>query len=522
MPETSVIASATTRSTRQWLDSVYSMRAPGGGYRAHEPVFGFGDPRSEPGHAQRLARVARILTVLADERFDEFLDVGAGEAYLARLVHEQFGARVAACDLSREACRRGREFFGVPTFSCDAARLPLEDRSFDLVVCSEVIEHLEDPFAAMAELLRVARAAVIITTQECARGPVERWLRLRLRDPDKPHFERNWWTLRDFPRLLGPGVTVSRQFRVRGAPDDSEKDFDRVRGWLAQAIRPEGLAREGVGALVLWRRTQAVARTPQAQTSDPSSRSLMPPSQAQDALLRRLITPPPAGHSMPAGADAWLKAKLRCPVCRSALDGKDGGARCSQCGREWGSQAGVMDLCEPRAPVAAAPEGDRAGASRSSPQTPEELQARAEAERRAVLDEAEVGRLRALFDLRNVATGMRAALCAALLALVELGDNLRYHKTAAAALREFAFQMREAARWIDPRHEGWIVRARSEQALYVIERGRRRHIVTPEAYEASGLNRRRLRVVDRDWLASLPLGEPLGAPPNENSREGRS
>ncbi len=46
------------------------------------------------------------------------------------------------------------------------AGLPFEDDSFDLVWCSEVIEHLEDPAKALAELRRVTRPGgeLILTT----------------------------------------------------------------------------------------------------------------------------------------------------------------------------------------------------------------------------------------------------------------------------------------------------------------------------------------------------------------------
>ena len=35
--------------------------------------------------------------------------------------------------------------------------LPLDDGSFDTIFCCSVLEHVEDPFAAMAELSRVLR-----------------------------------------------------------------------------------------------------------------------------------------------------------------------------------------------------------------------------------------------------------------------------------------------------------------------------------------------------------------------------
>lgn len=42
--------------------------------------------------------------------------------------------------------------------------LPFDDRSFELVVCCEVLEHLEDPATGLAELARVASRAVLVST----------------------------------------------------------------------------------------------------------------------------------------------------------------------------------------------------------------------------------------------------------------------------------------------------------------------------------------------------------------------
>ena len=41
--------------------------------------------------------------------------------------------------------------------------IPFDDDAFDTVLCSEVLEHLEDPDAGLRELLRVARQRVIVT-----------------------------------------------------------------------------------------------------------------------------------------------------------------------------------------------------------------------------------------------------------------------------------------------------------------------------------------------------------------------
>ncbi|HET7009353.1 MAG TPA: methyltransferase domain-containing protein [Anaerolineales bacterium] len=205
-----------TRTAREWLDRRYRRRADGS-YLAHQPVGGWATSDAEPNIVPRLARTYRLLSVLEGLEFGECLDVGGGEGYLSALVRDLFGAEAWSSDLSTEACLRARELFGVRAYAADAARLPFADDSFDLVVCSEVIEHLPSPVVAIAELVRVARKHVIITTEEaCPLGESERGLRLHLLGVDYPHAERNWFTPEDFRVLLGGQIRLCSQWRNPG------------------------------------------------------------------------------------------------------------------------------------------------------------------------------------------------------------------------------------------------------------------------------------------------------------------
>ena len=82
------------------------------------------------------------------------LDVGTGDGRLASTLHS-LGYTVEACD-----CMPGSEWKleHVPYTQCDiAAGLPFNDETFDYVVCTEVIEHVENPFALCRELKRILR-----------------------------------------------------------------------------------------------------------------------------------------------------------------------------------------------------------------------------------------------------------------------------------------------------------------------------------------------------------------------------
>lgn len=102
------------------------------------------------------------------------LDAGSGEGFTAeqvRLCHP--GLNVVCVDMDTEALARGRSFFPELHFSRgDVRSLPFPDRSFDLVMCLEVLEHLENPSQALEEFRRVSRTYVLVSV------PHEPWFRI--------------------------------------------------------------------------------------------------------------------------------------------------------------------------------------------------------------------------------------------------------------------------------------------------------------------------------------------------------
>ena len=95
----------------------------------------------------------KVLHVLQGGKSRSVLDVGAGQGYFSRKLAEG-GFRVEACDFDRDnfLCPE------IPFREADLNKeLPYADNSFDCVVSVEVVEHIENHFTYMSEIVRVTK-----------------------------------------------------------------------------------------------------------------------------------------------------------------------------------------------------------------------------------------------------------------------------------------------------------------------------------------------------------------------------
>lgn len=93
------------------------------------------------------------------------LEVGCGEGALANYLLEHSSKRpqsFEASDLSLDALKVENDPL-IKFRKSSIYELPYSANSFDLVVCSEVLEHLEYPQRGMVELARVAEKGVLLS-----------------------------------------------------------------------------------------------------------------------------------------------------------------------------------------------------------------------------------------------------------------------------------------------------------------------------------------------------------------------
>jgi ubiquinone/menaquinone biosynthesis C-methylase UbiE len=104
-------------------------------------------------HAEHLVRY-RLAAQLASGR--RVLDVACGEGYGTALLAAAGARSATGLDVDEVTVSHARSRHPGPTFIvADVQELPFEDASFDLVVCFETIEHVDDADRVLAELKRV-------------------------------------------------------------------------------------------------------------------------------------------------------------------------------------------------------------------------------------------------------------------------------------------------------------------------------------------------------------------------------
>ena len=154
-----------------------------------------------------------VFSLLKTVPSGSILDVGCGEGFtLHKLQEAGIGKKLEGIEYLKRAIALGKKQYPHLLIKQGSIyELPYKANSFDLVLCTEVLEHMDDPKKALSELVRVSKKYLLLSVPnepffmlaQLLRG--KNWSRL---GNDIEHI--NHWTFLSFQKFIGSSVTIKK------------------------------------------------------------------------------------------------------------------------------------------------------------------------------------------------------------------------------------------------------------------------------------------------------------------------
>jgi ubiquinone/menaquinone biosynthesis C-methylase UbiE len=116
------------------------------------------------GSVREISLAENVIKVLP-KSFETAIDIGCGDGYLLHEIKKEFSdAQLYGLDLTQGRILTTKQ--NVPSshlLRADIVSLPFPDNAFDVVICSELLEHLTNYKEAIDELIRITKKKLILT-----------------------------------------------------------------------------------------------------------------------------------------------------------------------------------------------------------------------------------------------------------------------------------------------------------------------------------------------------------------------
>lgn len=146
-----------------------------------------------------------VLNLLRSLELQSILDVGAGEGFtMKKLKMKNEKLKIVGIEYSEDSVKIANKIY--PDLDIrlgNIYNLKFKDDSFDCVLCMEVLEHLDDPVKALAELKRVTKRYLLLSVPNEPYFTIQRFLRGKNLKGLGAHPEHiQWWTHEAFLKFL--------------------------------------------------------------------------------------------------------------------------------------------------------------------------------------------------------------------------------------------------------------------------------------------------------------------------------
>ena len=153
-----------------------------------------------------------VRRLTAGIEFNDVLDVGCGEGNMLRYLsdHDEENRTYNAMDKDERELESAR--VNIPFCNLlkgSIYKIPFDDNSMDLVLCTEVLEHLDSPVDGLEELFRVTSKYAIVSVPREPLWRIFNIIRFHYwRDLGNTPGHVNHWSRKSFEKL------VSRRFKI--------------------------------------------------------------------------------------------------------------------------------------------------------------------------------------------------------------------------------------------------------------------------------------------------------------------
>jgi ubiquinone/menaquinone biosynthesis C-methylase UbiE len=166
-------------------------------------------------HQLRAGKVASMVNNICRDNQMSVLDVGCGTGLITRKIRSN---HIAALDMNEWALQRAKLHTSgkISFIPGDAENLPFPADNFDVVICTEVLEHLVRPDLALREIYRVLKPGSFFVGSVPTKSIIWKYRKyISSSSPVTEPFHNNY-TIHEFRPLLDDFDIINMQYGVFG------------------------------------------------------------------------------------------------------------------------------------------------------------------------------------------------------------------------------------------------------------------------------------------------------------------